>query len=81
MKSAVTISLVPESKGGPFVFSDGLEEGFARAAKFGFNAVGHLFEDAQNFYNGKPRWLRFSGFYVDDPASGPDSPSFVYPLP
>jgi len=39
MKSAVTISLVPESAGGPFVFSGGLSDGFARAARQGFDAV------------------------------------------
>jgi sugar phosphate isomerase/epimerase len=39
MKSAVTISLVPESAGGPFVFSGNLADGFARAAKHGFDAV------------------------------------------
>ena len=39
MKSAVTISLVPEAKGGPFVFSNGLADGFARAAALGFDAV------------------------------------------
>jgi sugar phosphate isomerase/epimerase len=39
MKSAVTISLVPEARGGPFVFWDGLADGFARAAALGFDAV------------------------------------------
>ena len=39
MKSAVTISLVPETKGGPFVFSDGLRDGCRRAAELGFDAV------------------------------------------
>ena len=39
MKSAVTISLVTEAHGGPFVFWDGLEAGFAKAAEFGFDAV------------------------------------------
>ena len=39
MKSAVTISLVPESAGGPFVFSGNLADGFARAARHGFDAV------------------------------------------
>src|SRR4030095_9680790 len=39
MKSAITISLVPEAVGGPFVFSNGLEHGFSHAAKFGFDAV------------------------------------------
>jgi sugar phosphate isomerase/epimerase len=39
MKSAVTLSLVPEARGGPFVFWDGLEDGFTRAAALGFDAV------------------------------------------
>ncbi|MBL9171874.1 MAG: sugar phosphate isomerase/epimerase [Verrucomicrobiales bacterium] len=37
--SAVTVSLVPEAKGGPFVFWDGLSDGCARAAEIGFDAV------------------------------------------
>lgn len=37
--SAVTISLVPEARGGPFVFSDGLADSCARAAAAGFEAV------------------------------------------
>lgn len=39
MRSAVTVSLVPEARGGPFVFWDGLADGFARAAALGFDAV------------------------------------------
>lgn len=39
MKSAVTISLVPEAKAGPFVFHDRLAEGCQRAAALGFDAV------------------------------------------
>ena len=39
MKSAVTISLVPEAKGGPFVFWDGLEAGCRHAGGLGFDAV------------------------------------------
>lgn len=39
MKSAITITLVPETRGGPFVFSDGLADGFAQAAALGFDAV------------------------------------------
>jgi sugar phosphate isomerase/epimerase len=39
MFSAVTISLVPEARGGPFVFWDGLEAGCQRAAALGFDAV------------------------------------------
>jgi sugar phosphate isomerase/epimerase len=39
MKSAVTVSLVPEAMNGPFVFHDGLEEGCRRASALGFDAV------------------------------------------
>jgi sugar phosphate isomerase/epimerase len=39
MRSAITVSLVPEAKSGPFVFSDGLTDGCARAAELGFDAV------------------------------------------
>ena len=39
MKSAVTISLVPEARGGPFVLWDDLAAGCAHAAKLGYDAV------------------------------------------
>lgn len=39
IRSAITISLVPEARGGPFVFWDGLDDGCARAAALGFDAV------------------------------------------
>lgn len=39
IRSAVTVSLVPEARGGPFVFWDGLEAGCERAAAHGFDAV------------------------------------------
>jgi len=39
MHSAVTISLVPEARGGPFVFWDDLAAGCAHAAELGFDAV------------------------------------------
>src|SRR5712671_2413866 len=39
MRSAITIALVPEMRGGPFVFSDGLVDGCAKAAELGFDAV------------------------------------------
>ena len=39
MKSAITISLVEEARGGPFVYHDGLADGCARAAAAGFDAV------------------------------------------
>src|SRR6185436_8140214 len=39
MKSAITISLVAEARGGPFVYWDDLERGMAAAARHGFDAV------------------------------------------
>lgn len=39
MRSAVTISLVPEASGGPFVFWHDLAAGCAQAAELGFDAV------------------------------------------
>lgn len=47
MKSAITISLVPEARGGPFVFWDDLAAGFAAAARHGFDAV-EIFPAAAN---------------------------------
>ena len=39
IRSAVTVSLVPEARGGPFVFWDDLAAACARAAALGFDAV------------------------------------------
>lgn len=39
MKSAVTVSLVPEARGGPFVFWDDLSSGAAKAAALGFDGI------------------------------------------
>jgi sugar phosphate isomerase/epimerase len=39
MRSAITISLVAEARGGPFVYWDDLEAGAAAAARHGFDAV------------------------------------------
>src|SRR5258705_8567499 len=39
MKSAVTVSLVKEAKGGPFVFWDDLPAACAKAKEIGFDAV------------------------------------------
>ncbi|QDU98750.1 sugar phosphate isomerase/epimerase family protein [Lignipirellula cremea] len=39
MKSAVTVSLVEEARGGPFVFWDGLPAACARAAELGYDAI------------------------------------------
>ena len=39
MKSAVTVSLVPEARGGPFVFWDDLAAGCRSAKELGFDAI------------------------------------------
>ena len=39
MRSAITVSLVPEAAGGPFVFWNGLEDAFEQASRLGFDAV------------------------------------------
>jgi sugar phosphate isomerase/epimerase len=39
MKSAVTISLVAEAKGGPFVYWDDLAEACAQASRLGYDAI------------------------------------------
>jgi sugar phosphate isomerase/epimerase len=39
MRSAITVSLLPETKSGPFVFSNGLADAFGHAAELGFDAV------------------------------------------
>lgn len=38
-RSAITVSLVEEARGGPFVFWDGLQDAFERASAVGFDAV------------------------------------------
>jgi len=39
IKSAVTVSLVEEARGGPFVFWDGLADAAAKAASLGYDAI------------------------------------------
>jgi sugar phosphate isomerase/epimerase len=39
MKSAITVSLVEEARGGPFVFWDDLQDACERAGKLGFGAI------------------------------------------
>ena len=39
IRSSVTISLVPEARGGPFVFWDDLAAGCRQAKRLGFDAV------------------------------------------
>lgn len=48
IKSCVTISLVEEARGGPFVFWDDFEAGCAKAAALGFDAV-ELFAPGPDF--------------------------------
>lgn len=48
MQTAVTLSLVPEARGGPFVFWDDLAGGFAAAAAAGFDAVELFPPDAKS---------------------------------
>jgi sugar phosphate isomerase/epimerase len=47
IRSAVTISLVPEARGGPFVFWDDLADGCRQAAELGFDAVEVFPPDAE----------------------------------
>ncbi len=51
MKSAVTISLVEEARGGPFVLWDGLVESCKMAKQYGFDAVEIFAGDASVFKN------------------------------
>lgn len=60
------------SRTGKFGWTDPL------AARFGFPAVSHLFEDIGDILDGKPRYLRFSGFYVTDPPRGIIAPQFLH---
>ena len=39
MRSAITVSLVPETAGGPFVFTHGLADACERASDLGFDAI------------------------------------------
>jgi sugar phosphate isomerase/epimerase len=47
MKSAITISLTPQARSGPFVFHEGLADGCRQAAELGFDAV-EIFPPAAN---------------------------------
>ena len=39
MRSAITVSLVPQARGGPFVFWDGLADACGQASALGFDAI------------------------------------------
>ncbi len=47
MKSAITVSLVPQAAGGPFVFWDGIRDACKQAAELGFDAI-EIFPPAPN---------------------------------
>ncbi len=65
MKSAVTICLVPEARQGPFVFHDGLADGCARAARYGFDAVEIFPRSAESVDRSELReWLAAAGLSV-----------------
>src|SRR5262249_37140882 len=50
--SAVTISLVPEARGGPFVFSEDLAASCAKASALGFEGV-EIFPRSAEEFNAK----------------------------
>lgn len=47
MRSAITVSLVPQARGGPFVFWDGIEDACAQAAALGFDGIEIFPPDAE----------------------------------
>ncbi len=47
MKSAITVSLTPQARSGPFVFHDGLADACIAASKLGFDAI-EIFPPAAN---------------------------------
>ena len=57
IKSAVTISLVPEARGGPFVFWDDLAAACRKAAELGFDGVEVFAPDADSLSDGALRHL------------------------
>lgn len=56
-RSAVTVSLVPQAEGGPFVFWDGLEAAAAAAARHGFDALEVFAPSAESVDRGALRSL------------------------
>jgi len=58
IKSAVTISLVPEARGGPFIFWDDLHEACRKASHLGFDGIEVFPPDASSISDGDlPRIL------------------------
>ncbi|MGB9692119.1 MAG: hypothetical protein ACPL7D_08120, partial [Candidatus Sumerlaeaceae bacterium] len=50
----------------------------ALITKYGFERVAHLFEDIGEILQGRPRYLRFAGFYLDPPDCGRVVPQFLH---
>ena len=62
MKSCITISLVEEARGGPFVLWDGLEKSIAVAAELGYDAVEIFAPGAESIdVDSLEKWLEASG--------------------
>jgi sugar phosphate isomerase/epimerase len=57
IKSAVTISLVPEARGGPFIFWDDLESACRKASELGFDGLEVFAPDAPSLSSGLLRRL------------------------
>ena len=73
IKSAVTISLVPEARGGPFVFWDDLPAACRKAAELGFDGVEVFAPDAGSLGAGLRRALDDQGLQLAAAGRAPDA--------
>ena len=69
IKCSVTIALVPEARGGPFVFWDDLATGCAKAAELGFNGVEIFPQNA-----GQVNRAQLAGLLSDHHLKGHETP-------
>lgn len=69
IRSAVTVSLVEEARGGPFVFWDSLDEAFNVASELGFDAV-EVFAPGPDFVDTKKLLLLCQQFKLKIAAVG-----------
>lgn len=67
-----TASAIELSRTGDFGWRD------RNVAQYGFRPVRQLFEDLHDLVAGKPRWVRFPGFYVTQPSGGVVEPQFLH---
>ena len=70
IKSAVTISLVPEARGGPFVFWDDLAAACRKAAELGFDGVEVFAPDARALAGDLRRLLNDHGLKLAAAGTG-----------